>query len=249
MELSTWQVSTKQWPRWLEQDPRSAELRTDVAGALDDGGQTAEALALLCGKGDLRHEGLALAGWCGAKLRLWESARLFFQRAAIAGEPHDTGWDWAVMMRAMAAAEDGRPEAEGLLRAAVASTGDPVSSAGNVAYLLAEGLLLPDLALEFARRAVADPLPFPDAVDTLGWVQLRAGLSAEAEKTFESIKEPPGAIGWLHRAVAQAANDHPDAAVASLREALSRQPSIAADARKNPLLLPLFSRPELETWK
>ena len=235
--------------RWLEQDPKSAELRTDVAGALDDGGQTTEALSLLCGTADLRHEGLALAGWCGAKLRLWETARLFFQRAAIAGEPHDTGWDWAVMMRALAAAEDGRPEAEGLIRAAVESTGTPVANAGNVAYLLAEGLLLPDLALEFARRGAADPLASPDVLDTLGWVQLRTGHAAEAEATFESIKEPPGPVGWLHRAVAQAANDHMDSAAASLREALSLQPSIAADARRNSLLLPLFARPELETWK
>lgn len=235
--------------RWLQQDPRSVQLRTDVAAVLDEAGDSAQALSILCGRPDLGPEGLSLAGWCCVKLRLWDSARLFFQRAAIAGEPHDTGWDWAVLARAIAAADEGRPEAVGLIRTAVASAGDPVNAAGNAAYLLADSLLLPDLSLELAAQAAAGPDASPDAVDSFGWVQLRAGLTAEAEKTLTSLKTPPGAIGWLHRAIAQAANDHSDAAAASLREALSAQPSLARDARANPLLAPLFARTELENWK
>lgn len=234
---------------WLQQDPRSVQLRTDVAAALDESGDPARALSILCGHADIGQEGLSLAGWCCTKLRLWDGARLFFERAAIAGEPHETGWDWAVLVRALAAAEEGRPEAEGLIRAAVASSGDPFGAAGNAAYLLAESMLLPELALELAARAAAGPDASPDAIDSLGWVQLRAGRATEAEKTLTSLRSPPGALGWLHRAVAQSANDHADAAAASLREALSIQPSLAADARRNPLLAPLFARPELENWK
>lgn len=234
---------------WLRQDPRSAQLRTEVAVALDQGGDASQALEILAGTQGLSHEGLALAGWCAVELKLWDAARLYLQRATLAGEPHATAWDWAVIARALDAAHEGRPEAEGLLRAAVESAGDPAFAAGNAAYLLADSLLLPSLALEFAQRAAAVPDASPDVIDTLGWVQFRAGLPAEAERTLLSLRSPPGPEGWLHRAAVQAANDHAAEAAASLREALLARPALAPRVRTNPLLAPLLQRPELETWK
>ncbi|MCC6738380.1 MAG: HEAT repeat domain-containing protein, partial [Planctomycetia bacterium] len=234
---------------WLRQDPRSAQLRTEVAIALDQGGDASQALALLAETDGLSREGLALAGWCAVELKLWDAARLYLQRASLAGEPHATAWDWAVLARALEAAHEGRPEAEGLLRAAVESAGDPAFASGNAAYLLADSLLLPTLALEFAHRAAATPDPSPDVIDTLGWAQLRAGHAAEAERTLLSIRTPPGPEGWLHRAAAQAANDRAAEAAASLREALLARPALAPRVRSNPLLAPLLQRPELETWK
>lgn len=234
---------------WLRQDPRSAQLRTEVAIALDQGGEASQALALLAETDGLSREGLALAGWCAVELKLWDAARLYLQRASLAGEPHATAWDWAVLARALEAAHEGRPEAEGLLRAAVESAGDPAFASGNAAYLLADSLLLPTLALEFAHRAAATPDPSPDVIDTLGWAQLRAGHAAEAERTLLSLRTPPGPEGWLHRAAAQAANDRAAEAAASLREALLARPALAPRVRSNPLLAPLLQRPELETWK
>ncbi len=55
----------------------------------------------------------------------------------------------------------------------------------NLAFLLGNNLGEPELAVEYAQRAVNLAPQNPNTLDTLGWVQYQAGLVDEARRTLE----------------------------------------------------------------
>lgn len=55
----------------------------------------------------------------------------------------------------------------------------------NLAFLLGNDLGEPQIALDYAQRAVNLAPQNPNTLDTLGWVQFKAGMPAEARRTLE----------------------------------------------------------------
>ncbi|MCH7872210.1 MAG: tetratricopeptide repeat protein, partial [Planctomycetes bacterium] len=62
----------------------------------------------------------------------------------------------------------------------------------NLAFVVSEGLAQPELALEFAERAVA-AMDTPDTRDTLGWIQVKLGNMIEALRSLsETVRRGSG---------------------------------------------------------
>lgn len=232
---------------WLDRAGDTEDERLGAAEILLFAEHPETALEILTARRPMSSTALSLAGWAALQLGLFEAAEAYFLRADAAGAPREEGTDQAILARALAAAREGRPEAPALIEDAVSGERADPLSLSNAAYVLAENMLLPELALSLARRAAA-ARGRHEILDTLGWALLRSGRTAEALRTFEDMR-PPLAIAWLHRACAECAAGRPDAAALSLRRALSMDHALAPRAKANSLLSPLFSRDELGAWK
>lgn len=132
--------------------------------------------------------------------------------------------------------QNNKDEARRWYEKAIAADANAPVASNNLAWLTAEQGGNLDVAMQLAQAAKSRLPDSPQVDDTLGWVYYKKGLATLAIGSFQASiqKDPRNAIYHYHLGLAYAKNGDKDKARASLKQALTLNPTFegAADAQK-----------------
>ena len=222
--------------RRLKADPKNASIHMIAAQTYIAAGDLTNAERALRGAIDLDSGNLVAYGLLGriyASQKRLNEARVEFEQVArrlpkAAGPPTMVG-----MLHEL---QNNKDEARRWYEKAIAADANAPVASNNLAWLTAEQGGNLDVAMQLAQAAKSRLPDSPQVDDTLGWVYYKKGLATLAISSFQASvqKDPKNAIYHYHLGLAYAKNGDKDKARASLKQALTLNPTFegAADAQK-----------------
>ena len=207
------------------------ELRARTLASVGRGDEARKLFDELVARNDENSSALEGLGTLALGQRDPEGALAFFDKAVAADEGNaDAHYGAAHALLASGRKVDALQR----FRDALGATPSHAGAANDLAWLLAEAGEELDEALELAKRAVQVDST-ANTLDTLGFVQLKRGQNANAEKLFRTaLDEYGGSPSIRYRlGLALAATGKPEEAAAEFERALQGGPfPEAAEARR-----------------